>query len=119
MSKGLEYFRELRNGLCKSLIISDVANEKLNLIETALKEYKVLKQDYEMIKEEYNLMIRDYAKDIKPKLKAFEIIKEKEVDVGLLIKSENVKQYNHFSKNVNQSKNLTAREFDVLKGELL
>ena len=49
---------------------------ELDLIEIALKDYRLLKQDYEMIKEEYNLMIRYYAKDIKPKLKALEIIKE-------------------------------------------
>ena len=56
---------------------------------------------------------------IEKELKALEIIKEKRVDVELLMKTESAKDYNKYSKNVNQSHNLGQRQYDFLKEVLL
>lgn len=50
---------------------------------------------------------------------ALEIIKNKRVDAELLMKTENAKDYNKYSKNVNQSHNLGQRQYDFLKEVLL
>lgn len=55
------------------------------------------------------------------KLKAFEIIKEKKVDVGLLVSCDNVEHYNYRvdEKWKTFSRRLTKEEFDLLKEALL
>ena len=63
--------------------------------------------------------ICDDLLDMKPYLLAMEIIKEKRVDVELLMKTESAKDYNKYSKNVNQSHNLGQRQYDFLKEVLL
>lgn len=53
------------------------------------------------------------------KLIALEIIKEKRVNVYLLMKCQNVNDYNKFSMDANQCHNLGEKEFNLLKEELL
>ena len=51
-------------------------NERLDIIETALNDYFVYKQDYERVMKEKNSLLKEYAKSQKEH-KALEIIKEK------------------------------------------
>lgn len=100
-----------------------------------IKEYEVIKQtkiivadkkisDDDLDKLENQGMLTDLQCEIKPlfdeetqkKLKALEIIKEKMVNVGLLLRCANVERYN---KGIcYEPKHLTKEEFDLLKEEL-
>lgn len=121
MSKELEALKfiknvevEIGNDLNTATKVFELNHEydkAFEIVETALK-------DYDMLAEEYHLMRKDYEQDRK-KLKAFEMIKEKRVDIELLMKTQNASDYNKFSKNVNQSHNLGQREFDFLKEVML
>ena len=108
--EALEYFRT-------EVVDSYDGMFRYEIIETALKEYKELKQDYEMLKEEYFLLDKDYEKVIKPKLKALEIIKEKRVDIYHIQSTNKVDKYN-FWKQIT-SKSLKKKEYELLKEVLL
>ena len=57
-----------------------------------------------------------YVKIIEKELKALEIIKEKRVDIGWLIRSENCSKYNL---GVGESQALKKQEYNLLKEVLL
>ena len=106
MSKELEALERIRSHNYHEL----PKRECLKIIETALKDYDrrlKLAKEYEDVN------------NVAKRLKALEIIKEKKVDVELLMKTENAKDYNKYSKNVNQSHNLGQRQYDFLKEVLL
>jgi hypothetical protein len=108
--------------------------KKIEIIKTALKEHEVMKQtkfivsinkfsDADLDKLKNQRMISNLEPcEIKPlfdeetqkKLKAFEIIKEKEVDVRGINVSSAANEYNNwFSKRLKND--LTQEEYDLLK----
>ena len=133
MSKGLEALGKLTSS--QNLTMYE-QNECLKIIEEELKEYEMMKQtqfivvdkeisddDLEKLKNQGILV--DNLDEVKPlfdeetkkKLKAFEIIKNKMVDVGKLFYCyESLEEYNKW---VSEKDKLTQEEFDLLKEELL
>jgi len=90
-------------------------------IEKALKEYEFLKNFFYKLKEKYGIDDLDYLEHIvreydnnKKKLKALEIIKEKEVYPTFLLNCKSVEEYNHECIN-----KITQEEYDLLKEVLL
>jgi hypothetical protein len=107
----------------------EISGDLCYIIETALKNYEELTSKPIMLcgrthgssQALIDTICKNY-KEVKitnlvdeKKRKALEIIKEKRVDVELLMKTQNAIEYNRFSKNVNQSHNLGQREYDLLK----
>lgn len=98
---------------------TDLQNE-LNIIETALKDYELLIMTSNIIKNNIKDIPRE---DITKKLKALEIIKEKQVDVGRFILIINtwfdddfaLHRYNDYLENDLDKWKLTKEEFDLLK----
>lgn len=87
----------------------------LDIIETALKENAELKK---MIRN-FNEAIGEpmiITPSIEKKLKALEIVKNKRVDVGCLLKSKDLEDYNFFRYG---KWRLTQEEYDLLKKVLL
>ena len=70
-------------------------------------------EELELIKE---LNVCKSTSNIEKELKALEIIKEKIVDIGWLIRSENYSKYNL---GVSESQALKKAEYDLLKEVLL
>lgn len=76
--------------------------ERKQIIEDALEDYEETKFLYEDLMEQYELvmdLIEQYELKIKnksKKLKALEIIKQKEVDAGLIMETPNVAHYNRY-----------------------
>jgi mannose/fructose/N-acetylgalactosamine-specific phosphotransferase system component IIB len=52
---------------------------------------------------------------VKKELKAFDIIKEKGIDVGFLKTCKDVKEYNYYCFDEETDKTLTTEEFNLLK----
>jgi len=113
----------------------DEFNKRLDIIETALKKHELLKNtkiivadkkitddDLEKLKCE-SMIVGNSQCEIKPlfdeetlnKLKALEIIKEKQVNVGAFYVFDNLEQYNGYCEMVGGCKKLTQEEFDLLK----
>ena len=95
--------------------------EELDIIETALKDYQVLKNKYDVLETEYcdqqrSMLKYDEVKD--KKFKAFEIIKEKNVNVFYLKNANSVEEYN-IGLDLPKIWQLTQEEFDLLEEVLL
>ena len=96
-----------------------LSNRKdFKIIETALNDYFVYKQDYERVMREKNSLLKECAKNQK-KLKALKIIKKKRVDVALLMSCCCYKQYCDFYikrwKDVENIQLPTKKEYKFLK----
>jgi mannose/fructose/N-acetylgalactosamine-specific phosphotransferase system component IIB len=52
---------------------------------------------------------------VKKELKAFDIIKEKGIDVGFLKTCKDVKEYNYYCFDEETNKTLTTEEFNLIK----
>ncbi|MBO7716019.1 MAG: hypothetical protein J6S85_20815 [Methanobrevibacter sp.] len=106
--KALEITKDQLNGLLpKGLTTSMKCNIKI--IEVALKELEVKRE-----------VIGDILTgNDEKKLKALEIIKEKQVNVELLMKTESAKDYNKYSSDANKSHNLGQKQYKLLKEVLL
>ncbi len=111
----LQALEKLTNYKCSCM------SEKIeckNIIETALKDYERLKTSY--LEKILNEESKEY---IYKKLKALEIIKEKRVDVALLILCENAEDYNFQISLINEDnenyKELTQEEYELLVEVLL
>lgn len=95
----------------------DIVVERKQIIEDALEDYEDLMEQYELVMdliEQYELKIKNKSK----KLKALEIIKQKEVDAGLIMETPNVAHYNRYfehSKIISLTKKLTQEEYDLVK----
>ena len=94
MSKALEYIRDI------SCLIAEYYSDKEPLTE----EQKLSKNCF-----------LDYCKYIAKELKAFEIIKEKYVDLVILRDVDIVEKYNKYIKLSYCRKELTQEEFKLLK----
>lgn len=78
----------------------------------ALKTFGNLWMGYSTVKETYP----KHYETIEKSLKALEIIKEKDVDVGLIKRSENwLDYYTRFKHRTGKNTELTEEEFDLLK----
>lgn len=131
MSKELQAFRKICKNL-NSYEFSDEYKKNKELIETALNEKVNIENRLDEIFENHNIKsftelnerLCDYNElkfddDIKQKkLKAFEIIKEKGVEVGLIRESLYTPSFynSHF---VDTRRHLTQEDFNLLKEELL
>ena len=100
MSKGLKALRKLQRGQYGT---REQFNEQLSIIEKELKMYERLKED---------IIKCSCWKEHK----VLEIIKEKRVDIGWLIRSKNCSKYNL---GVGESQALKKEEYDLLKEVLL
>ena len=121
MSKGLETLKEL-----KLKHTDNGSQRRFNAIEKELKE----KAKFDAFMKRYNIdsveeldtffnehLNNDIDKCSKCKeLKALEVIKEKRVDIGWLIRSENCSKYNL---GVGSSQALKKQEYNLLKEVLL
>lgn len=121
MGKGLEELKRLayENACCRCQYYTD--NKCTNKdtcvwleIETALKDYErrlKLAKEYEDVNK------------VGKRLKAFEIIKEKRVDITTLMDCDNAEEYNRWvpirSHYTYQPLEVTQEEFDLLKEMLL
>ena len=106
----------IENNLDKRLIIGGC-----DIIETELKDYEKQKQLVQTLQDKIYVKEMKYAKQEK----ALEIIKEKKVDIAILIESESLYDYNDYMNNSDiyneygNSRQLTKEEFDLLKEVLL
>lgn len=98
--------------------------ERKQIIEDALEDYEETKFLYEDLMEQYELvmdLIEQYELKMKnksKKLKALDIIKQKEVDAGLIMETPNVASYNRYfehSKIISLTKKLTQEEYNLVK----
>ena len=126
-----DFVFELEMGKVDKMFIS----HSFEIIETALKEYEFMKQtkiivhdkkisDDDLEKLKNQIIIADnleqkieplFDNETKKKLKALEIIKEKEVNVFVLLHSGNLKIYNDI---VEDNRKLTQEKYDLLKEAL-
>ena len=115
-------------------------DENIKIIETALKDYEMMKQakiivadkkisddDLEKLKNQSIIVGNLEQSKIEPlfdeetqkKLEALEIIKKKRVDVRYLFQCKSLRDYNYIYKGTNQSELcLTKEEYDILKDTL-
>ena len=142
MNKELEVLNDLRSWFT---IHDENAQRDLNIIETALKDYELMKQtkiivadkkisndDLEKLKNQRMLVGSLEQCEIKPlfdketqkKLKALEIIKEKKVDIKDLYKTLSfylmhpdceLKEYIYYNSLKTAEERLTEDQYDLLK----
>lgn len=110
MTKELKTFEEIKKYLVNLKFHFLFLEEELDIIETAL-------EDYDLLKRSLNRNWVDVINDDK-KLKALEIIKEKKVDVGALCELD-LELYNKYAKEINGTPTLTKEEYDLLREVLL
>ena len=122
MSKELDRSEHLRLGIQyinqdKSPAYISQYEEDINIIETALKKLEQPKEivGTTTVSKATEECLLNWCPEIKKKLKAFEIIKEKRVDVWVLAYALTLKDYNE----VNVYTKLTQEEFNLLKEVLL
>jgi len=106
MSKELEALQDLRE--VKGWNDAEF-NKRLDIIETALLQLESIRNNYCVCE-----------KDAIKKLRALEIIKNKDVAIFLIKRYKTVEEYNnamdYISKNgVDEAEKLTQKEFDLLK----
>ena len=110
-----------------------MVNNAVEVIETALKDYELIKQakiivaDKDVSDEDLEKLINQrmfvgsleqceikplFDEETQKKLKAFEIIKEKRVDVSYLVISDDLHDYNE---GLDRKWKLTQEEYDLLK----
>ena len=132
MNKGLEiinvklkdkenkFGRQVVNGLGETLFI--IEKEELDIIETELKRLEKIDNPKIVgtttISKAFEGFLIKQCPDVEKKLKALEIIKEKQVNVGALYELD-LKLYNKYVKEINGTPTLTKKEYDLLKEVLL
>ena len=140
MSKELEALERLfcAGRLDLDYVLNGKQNQDYKIIETALKDYELMKQpkiivvDKKISDDDLEKLINQgiivgnleqskieplFDNETQNKLKALEIIKEKEVNVGLLSRCANAERYN---KGIcYEPRYLAQEEFDLLKEVLL
>lgn len=87
---------------------------EIKIIETALKRLETLEEDFMSLTETNMELVQEQARNQK-KLKALEIINNKEVAVFFLNKSKDVNDYNNTLKTYGTNQELTQEEYDLLK----
>jgi len=115
MIKCLEEIKRLKCGL-------DIASkERIYLCECIEKELKgkeELEKAFDTLSKEDEKAKKLLSKEIE-KNRAFEIIKQKQVSVGVLLVLDNLQQYNDYCDMVGGCKKLTEEEYDLVKEALL
>lgn len=99
----LKAFEEIKKYLVK--LQFHFLEEELGIIETALKDYA----GFQIV---FKLSNRNEGQKVSQKLRAFKIIKEKEIDVPLLKESDNVEDYNYWCREGSQ---LELVQYNLLK----
>ena len=121
MSKELEAFAYIKDTM---LEWTKGYEEDLDLIETALKDYEQLKsrENNVLPNDKFIGDLGEHTRDeVAKKLKALEIIKEKRVDIALLLDCDSIENYNYRvdEKWKQTTQRLTKAEYDLLKEVLL
>lgn len=117
MSKGLEAFKRATTMVGFYDYNENQYMEDLKIIETALKRLERYEQPLTAYLDKSEEELFEEAKRNEKKIKALEIIKKKNVDVGWLKNSETLKHYNMCIGNIH--KEITQEEWDLLKEALL
>ena len=109
----LEALKILNRYACNNLEYLDYEIDNCYcILETALKEYEELQNDYCKVIEERG----KWQKETQKKLKALEIIKEKQVEIGwLLFCFKHDKKVGVYNSSQLTDYYLTKKEFDLLK----
>ena len=108
MNKGLEALKELRKYGNATVNYCSYLNEQCDIVEKELKEKEELEKDLKQVMSDY----QELGSRCEKEFKALEIIKEKRVDIGWLIRSKNCSKYNL---GVGESQALKKEEYDLLK----
>ena len=113
MSKELKALKRIENFMSQNAVHwkQDIA-----MIETALKNYEELERKHNELLYNYEELVHCGLKSEQNKLKALEIIKEKEVNVFIFLHSGDLETYNEM---VEDNRKLTQEEYDILKEVLL
>lgn len=124
MSKGLESLKFIKNveveigndlnTATKVFELNHEYDEAFEIVEKALERLETLEEDFMSLTETNMELVQKQVRNQKI-LNALEIIKNKRVDVELLMKTQNASDYNKYSKTSNPCFNLGQREFDFLK----
>ena len=89
-------------------------NKRLDIIENALKNYEELAQKYNELLYNYQELVNCGLKSEQKKIKTFEIIKEKNVDIRGIKETKDVHEYNvKFPTTLNEF--LEEQEYELLK----
>lgn len=108
MNKELEAFARIINHLDLDVLLGgDYRNfaKDRKIVETALIDYESLQEDFD----------KHYERSYK-KLRALDIINNKEIDIALFKECPNIEEYNNWCSN---KAALTQEEYDLLKEVLL
>ena len=112
MTKGLEALKRIKNDMIYQLQIKGecVVNDDFHIIEKELQRLMV----YDIQQEQTEKWLENANK----KHKAFEIMKNKRVDM-FVIHSNSLQDYNNYIKHHRVNGELTQEEYDLLKEVLL
>ena len=137
MNKGLEALEKVKN---KEILVDiEMTNTFYNECEDLHNSFDILEKSLKRLEEHDEIFKKYDIKDIwlEPalyviknhfpmntetqlkKLKALDIIKEKEVNVSAFLELDDLKQYNDYCDMVCGCKHLTQEEYDLLKEVLL
>ena len=105
MSKELSPLEECEYLITNAIIHNPYDRKRLWTIHKALKRLETLEEEKQ-----------SFDRQLEKKLKALEIIKEKQVDVFIFLHSGDLETYNDM---VEDNRKLTQEEYDLLKEELL
>lgn len=117
MTKELEALKQIERDLEVENIFDDRI-EEIKIIETALKRLEELEQKHNKLLYNYQELVHCGLESEQKKVKAFEIIKEKRVDVNWLLAcfthTKELESYNQ-----DRRHKITKEEYDFLKEVLL
>lgn len=122
MSKGLEALEEYKRVVCPNCQYKN--KEKCdvvcfsNIIEKELKRLEELEKAFDSLSKDDEKAKKLLSKEIE-KNRAFEIIKEKQVNVSALLALDFLEQYNGYCLMVGGCKYLKQEEYDLLKEVLV
>lgn len=118
MAQAKENFKKI-----KKLVKDRIDSEELDEIEAIIENYEQTEKAKIELQNEIDKNIEFREKQLdrelanESRLKAFELIKRRKVNIGLLLKSHSPQEYNNW-KVIDYFGELTQEEYDFLKGEL-
>lgn len=111
MSKGLQALERIVESHY------DKETEDIQIVKRELERLEELEKAFDSLVKESETLGKMLSKEIE-KNRAFEVIKEKDVDVGWLKRAKDLHQYNN-GMGINSYKALTQEEYDLFEEVLL